>query len=58
MRGMHVKGVEMKGKSVGMALAMAECSEPLSWNNVDEISWRQFAHPCIWDRMRLMMNIV
>ena len=51
MREMHVRVVEMKGKSVGMALAMVECIEPLSMDEVDEISWHQFAHPRIWDRM-------
>ena len=55
--GMHVRVLEMKGKSVGTALAMAQCIEPLFMDKVDEISWHQFAHPRIWDRMRLMMNI-
>ena len=58
MREMHVRVVEMKGKSVGMALAMAKCTEPLFIDKVDEISWHQFAHPRIWNTMRLMMNIV
>ena len=30
----------------------------LSTNNADEVSWHHFAHPCLWDRMWLMMNIV
>ena len=42
----------------GMALAMAKCIESLSTDKVDEISWHQFAHPRIGDRMRLMINIV
>ena len=54
----HVRVVEMKGKSVGMALAIAECIEPLTMDKVHEISWHQFAHPRIWYRMQLMMNIV
>ena len=58
MREMHVRVVEMKGKTVGMALAIAKCIDPLSMDKVDEISWHQFAHSRIGDKIRLMMNIV
>ena len=29
----------------------------LTMDKVDEVSWHQFAHPCIWDRMWLMIHI-
>ena len=34
--------------------ALSQCSMDV----VDEVSWHQFAHPCIWDRLWLMMHIV
>ena len=55
---MHVSVVEMKVRVWEQHWLWQIGLSQLSMDKVDEVSWHQFAHPCKWDRLWLMMHIV
>ena len=57
-REMHVKVAEMKVRVWERHWEWHIALSQLSMDEISEVSWHQFAHPCIWDRLWLMMHTV